>query len=117
MAVSSGSIDQFGSRTGGDIPTPEIIVNLSSGVEEGRAIASKLRAVCERFLARSPRQAGWIPRSALIERSARDRRPFALEREEALEGLCVRQITARLGRLCRPRRGESGLKAPVQHVR
>ena len=112
------ALDQFGCRTDGDIPTPEIIVNLSSGVEEGRAIAHKLRAVCERFLARSPRQAGWIPRSRMIERSARDQRPFALGREEALERLCVRQITTRLGRLCRrPGLDGSGLKAPVQHVR
>lgn len=90
------ALDGFGCRTGGDIPTPEIVVNLTSGVEQGQAIARKLRAVCERFLSRSPRQAGWIPRSARLAQPA----PFAAPAPEGLERLCVRQIAHRLGRLC-----------------
>ncbi|MCP3914783.1 MAG: MinD/ParA family protein [bacterium] len=95
------ALDQYGSRTQEDIPTPEIVVNLSSGVEEGQAIAGKLRGVCERFLCRSPRQAGWIPRSRAVERSAVSQAPFALRRGRDLETLCLKQITGRLGRLCR----------------
>ena len=94
------ALDRFGSRTGGDIPTPEVVVNLSSGVEEGLAIARKLRVICERFLSRSPRQAGWIPRSPAVARSASTQSPFALRRRNALEHLCLRQITGRLERLC-----------------
>ena len=56
------ALDQHGVRHGVDIPTPEVLVNHASGVEEGRAVARKLRSICERFLARSPRQAGWLPR-------------------------------------------------------
>ena len=95
------ALDRFGSRTGRDIPTPEVVVNLSSGVEEGHAIATKLRSVCERFLSRSPRQAGWIPRSPAVATSAATQSPFALRSRPALEQLCLRQITGRLERLCR----------------
>lgn len=93
------AIDQFGSRTASDIPTPEVVVNHASGIEEGEAIARKLRGICERFLARSPRQAGWLPRSPLVERSATQQAPFVLRPRQALEQLCLRQIASRLDRL------------------
>jgi len=106
------ALDQHGARTGGDIPTPEVVVNLSSGVEEALRIARKLRAVCERFLSRSPRQAGWIPRSSAVARTAAGAEPVAITRRRELEGLCLRQITGRLGRLCtRSARGSVGLPA------
>lgn len=94
------ALDQYGSRTDGDIPTPEIVVNLSEGIEQGQAIARKLRAVCERFLARSPRQAGWIPRSRRVASSTQGRAPFTLKSRNALEGICLRQLAGRLKRLC-----------------
>ena len=58
-----------------------------------------LRAICERFLSRSPRQAGWIPRSGLVADSVAMRAPFALRARKVLEQLCLRQITGRLERL------------------
>ncbi|MEM8709395.1 MAG: AAA family ATPase [Planctomycetota bacterium] len=93
------ALDQYGGRTGVDIPTPEVIVNHASGIEEGKSVASKLRAICERFLARSPRQAGWMPRSVHIERSASNQKPFALSSRRALEQLCIGHIANRLERL------------------
>ncbi len=93
------ALDQYGSRTEADIPTPEIVVNHASGVEEGEAVARKLKAICERFLARSPRQAGWLPRSAVVSRSANRQEPFAMRPRKALEHLCLRQIASRLQRL------------------
>lgn len=93
------ALDQFGSRTEGDIPTPEIVVNHASGVEEGEAVARKLKAICERFLARSPRQAGWLPRSTAVARSADQQEPFVMRPRKALEHLCLRQIASRLQRL------------------
>lgn len=95
------ALDTYGQRGGLDIPTPEIVVNLTCGVEEGQSIARKLRSVCERFLARSPRQAGWIPRSRGVADSAAKRAPFALRPSRNLEHLCLRQISGRLERLCR----------------
>ncbi|QDV05023.1 Septum site-determining protein MinD [Planctomycetes bacterium Poly30] len=96
------ALDQFGARTAVDIPTPEVIVNHASGVEEGKAVASKLRTICERFLARSPRQAGWLPRSVHIERCSSHQSPFALTPKRALEQLCISQIASRLTHLAPP---------------
>tara|TARA_R110002126_G_scaffold28577_2_gene95310 strand:+ start:3387 stop:4217 length:831 start_codon:yes stop_codon:yes gene_type:complete len=96
------ALDQLGTRTGADIPTPEVIVNQSRDIEEGQAIARKLRAICERFLCRSPRQAGWIPRSAAVADSLARRAPFALDPRRALEKLCLEQISGRLSRLAQP---------------
>ena len=90
------ALDQFSARSGTDVPTPEVVVNHASGVEEGKAIAAKLRAICERFLARSPRQAGWLPRSVQVARCATEQTPFALRPKRALEQHCIVQIARRL---------------------
>ena len=91
------ALDQYSARTNADVPTPELVVNQANDVAEADGIARKLRSVCERFLCRSPRQAGWLPRSAAIARGTGSGRPFALE-SEGLEALCLRQLGARLGR-------------------
>ncbi len=93
------ALGQFGARSDVDIPTPEIIVNHAKGVEEGKAVAAKLRSICERFLARSPRQAGWLPSSVHVARSGASQSPFALRPKRALEQLCITQIASRLERL------------------
>lgn len=90
------ALDRHGSRHGVDIPTPEVLVNHARGVEEGRAVARKLRSICERFLARSPRQAGWLPRSVAVERSQSEGAPFVLRPRAALENVCMAQISGRL---------------------
>lgn len=110
------ALDSFGVRTERDIPTPELVVNHAKGIEEGQAIARKLRSICERFLARSPRQAGWIPRSAAVERSGSAQEPFALWPSRKLERLCVSQIASRVDRLVAPsgpRRQAAGGRPPV----
>ena len=91
------ALDRYGARTGADVPTPELVVNQASDVAEADSIARKLRSICERFLCRSPRQAGWLPRSQGIARGAWAGRPFALE-GDGLEHLCLRQLGARVGR-------------------
>lgn len=93
------ALGQHGARSDLEIPTPEIIVNHAGGVEEGKAVAAKLRSICERFLARSPRQAGWLPRSVQVARSGASQSPFALRAKRGLEQLCIGQIVARLERL------------------
>ncbi len=89
------AIDEFGSRGKVDIPTPELVVNQCSGVEEGQDIARKLRQVCERFLARTPRQAGWIPRSRSVAQASQRSTPFVGAKRRGLEQLCLRQIAGR----------------------
>lgn len=95
------ALDRYGARTGVDVPTPELVINLAGDVAEADGLARKLRSICERFLCRSPRQAGWLPRSTAIAAAAGRGRPFALE-AEGLEVLCLRQLGARLGRGLRP---------------
>lgn len=93
------AMDQLSRRDGLDVPTPEVVVNLAVDVEEGTSVANKLRAICERFLSRSPRQAGWLPRSRSVAAGAAHRRPFALAEQRGLEQLCLRQVSGRLQRL------------------
>lgn len=96
------ALDQFGTRAGSDVPTPEVVVNRANDVAEGQAIARKLRSICERFLARSPRHAGWLPRSMAVEHSAQRQAPFALGRRRGLEQLCLTQIAKRVERVIAP---------------
>lgn len=93
------ALDQHGARLGLDIPTPETFINLASDVEEAKGIGRKLRAMCERFLARSPRDAGWLPRSfRLVGEGACERHPGPLEES------CLRHLGDRLQRMIRTER-------------
>lgn len=96
------ALDQISHRKGIDLPTPELVVNLATDVEQGARVAGKLKAICERFLCRSPRQAGWLPRSKVVAQASASRRPFAAEEKRGLEQLCLRQVTGRLQRLLTP---------------
>jgi flagellar biosynthesis protein FlhG len=100
------ALDRYGARTGADVPTPELVVNQAGDVAEADGIARKLRSVCERFLCRSPRQAGWLPRSTAIAAGVHRGRPAALG-SEGLETLCLRQLSARVAR---------GLRSPMGMV-
>ncbi len=92
------ALDRYGARTQEDIPTPELVVNLARDVEEGRTVAAKLGSICKQFLARAPRQAGWMPRSQRVAASGAAQRPFALGPPGGLEQLCLTQIAGRLAR-------------------
>ena len=86
-----------------EVPTPELLVNLASGIEEVQSTLTRLRGVCERFLARSPQLAGWLPRSSAVARSVERQQPFALVQgapELELPLSCLRQLGARVERLC-----------------
>lgn len=94
-----------GERAGREVPTPELVVNQAGSLEEAERVATRLRTACERFLARSPRTAGWIPQALDVARSARTRRPFVLEPGAGLAASCLRQIAARVERLARGSQG------------
>ena len=91
----------FGERAGREVPTPELVVNQAGSLDDAERVAARLRTTCERFLARSPRSAGWLPQAADVARSARTRRPFVLESSSGLAATCLRQIAARVDRLSR----------------
>jgi len=93
------SLDQFGSRTDCEIPTPEVVVNFAPGIEEARRIAQRLRGVCERFLTRSPRAAGWLPASPKVAQAWEACVPFVSRGHKSLEAHCLRQIAERVQRM------------------
>jgi len=92
------ALHAFGESSGREVPTPELVVNRASGIEEAESTAAKLRQVCERFLARSPRSAGWMPASAAIEIAARFQRPFALDAKKGLASACLVSLAGRIER-------------------
>jgi len=103
-----------------EVPTPELIVNLAAGIEEAEASATRLRGVCERFLARSPKLAGWLPRSLAVARSVERQQPFALAGGPAdleLPLSCLRQLAARVERLCPGSAAPRGAQAGGKHGR
>ena len=89
------------SSTSGDeeVATPELVVNRAAGLEEAESVATKLRLVCERFLSRSPRKAGWLPGSGAVELAARFQRPFALDSRASLASTCLESLAHRISRL------------------
>ena len=70
------AVDAFATDAGREVPTPEVFVNFASDAREAQTVASKLAALCERFLARSPRFVGWMPRSRAVLRGVIDQRPI-----------------------------------------
>ena len=81
-----------------EVPTPELFINLVDSVDEARDTARKLRLVCERFLARSPRMAGWLPRSRAIRAACGRQRAFTASDHKSLEYNCVRRLYERVSR-------------------
>ena len=93
------AMDSWSRESGEEIPTPQVVVNLCAGLEEAEATALRLKTVCERFLARSPRFAGWLPRAANVGRSGAGGPPFALDSHKSLARNCLQQLGRRLARL------------------
>ncbi len=85
-----------------DVPTPELVVNLAAGADDAESTAAKLRAVCERFLARAPQLAGWLPRCQAVAQSAFTQRPFVLAAPDALSSRQVARLARRVLRLAPP---------------
>jgi flagellar biosynthesis protein FlhG len=93
------ALDELARARGGDVPTPELLVNLCDGIDQAELVGRKLRGVCERFLSRSPRLAGWLPRSRAVRESVSTQRPFVLGAKASLESHCLRLLAARVQRL------------------
>jgi flagellar biosynthesis protein FlhG len=70
------ALDAWSRAAGIEVATPEILVNLAAGPEEARAVAARLCAVAERYLSRTPRLLGWLPRSRSVQAAALLQRPF-----------------------------------------
>jgi flagellar biosynthesis protein FlhG len=77
------ALDAWTLASGREVATPELVVNFAAGAEEARRVAGRLRTTAERFLARSPRLVGWLPRSRTVLEAGREQRPFVLSRPAA----------------------------------
>ncbi|MFT4539827.1 MAG: flagellar biosynthesis protein FlhG [Planctomycetota bacterium] len=93
------ALDHHGTTTGRDIPTPELVINLANGVEQAANLAGKLRGMCERFLSRSPRQAGWLPSAPNLARPVGRPNRGTRESSEGLVDICLARIASRLERM------------------
>jgi flagellar biosynthesis protein FlhG len=92
------ALHQRSEQSSREIPTPEIVVNRAGDLAEAERTAARLRNVAERFLARSPRWAGWVPESRSLARLFRGRGPAADEVGEP----CAEDCLTRLARRLRP---------------
>lgn len=81
---------------GPEIPTPEIVVNRARDLSEAEFTATRLRTVSERFLARSPRWAGWLPESRAMAQTCKVRRKAADEVPGTSAEACLAQLAKRL---------------------
>lgn len=112
------ALDTWAVEEGGEVPTPELFVNQTGDVIEAERTAERLRSVCERFLARSPRFAGWMPWAAGVADGVARQVPFAVADGKSLEARCLRQLCGRVARLGNGRSGGvSTLKAQDERRR
>ena len=112
------ALDTWAVAEGGEIPTPELFVNQTGDAIEAEKTAERLRSVCERFLARSPRFAGWMPWAASVAEGVARQVPFAVADRKSLESRCLRQLSGRVARLGTGRSGGgSTLKASDERRR
>jgi len=84
-----------------EIPTPEVVVNRARDLSEAESTAARLRDVAQRFLARSPRWAGWMPESGTVTESCRNQRPFGADARATSVHSALDALAARFAR---PRR-------------
>jgi len=90
------ALDAWSLEQGVELPTPELFLNMVRDPSEARSIEARFRSTCERFLARSPRMAGWLPRSARVADACRKQRPFALGQSGDLERGAVQKLARRV---------------------
>jgi flagellar biosynthesis protein FlhG len=93
------ALDTWGFESGTEVPTPELVVNRVAGLEEAEATARRLRRVCERFLCRRPRTAGWVPFSTFVSHAARGAGTEPLGGHNSLYDNCLQRLAGRVSRL------------------
>ncbi len=112
------AIDAFATENHLEAPTPELFINQARDAAEAQAIADKLAGICERFLARSPRAVGWMPRSRAVQRAVLNKEAFLLSAPDTPASKNLSRLARRYGTLNEflpPR--VSDTKALVSHDR
>lgn len=103
------ALDSWGQEHESEVPTPEIVVNRVSGIEEADATAQRLQRVCERFLCRRPRRAGWLPQASLPPKSQKRPDRPTLGAPNSLYFNCLCRLGARVSRLLASAPAHAGL--------
>ena len=111
------ALDAYARDQGTEVPTPEVFVNFAADLEEARGVAAKMAELCERFLARSPRFAGWMPRSEAVQRSGISQAPFVESAPRSLATHCVERLARRLSWLGQPPQLAAAAHASSNHGR
>ncbi len=93
------ALDSWGQESEREVPTPEIVVNRVSGLEEAEATAKRLQRVCERFLCRRPRRAGWLPSMNRPPFSHKRAAEFVSSPSNSLYDNCLERLCGRVSRL------------------
>ena len=93
------AVDAHARERGIEVPTPDVFVNLATDAAEARAVVGRLRSVCERFLCRSPRLLGWMPRSRSVLNASARQEPFVLSDPKSLAARSIRQLAKRFSDL------------------
>lgn len=102
------ALHAWSAERGLEVPTPEIVANLVDGPEHAERLAKKLGTVCERFLSRRPRLAGWMPRAAEVERGSAEQRPFVLGERGTLAVHALSRVAGRVSRLIEVKGRDAG---------
>lgn len=75
-----------------------LLVNMARDRQEAKRVFDRINAVCQRFLGRSLRDAGYVLLDAHVGAAVRARRPFVLSEPECAASLCLTQLAHRLDR-------------------
>ncbi|MEM7306774.1 MAG: P-loop NTPase [Planctomycetota bacterium] len=108
------ALDGWAAEAGVEVPTPDLFVNFASGHEEARRVAKNLRDVAARFLARSPRFLGWMPRSRSVLTAGLGQQSFVLTEPDSPASRCLHRLAEQVGGRAA---AVSALKALDCHVR
>ena len=93
------ALDSFATSREVELPTPDLFINMAASAEEARSVSEKLGTVCRRFLSRSPRLAGWMPRARTVLLSVAAQEPFVLRDPRSLAARCMRRLARRYSHL------------------
>jgi flagellar biosynthesis protein FlhG len=86
------ALDTFAGETGQELPTPELVLNLVSGVDEAERLHKKARRGVPALLVARAASAGWLPRSRAVQSSALEQRTFVLANRRSLETGNLRRL-------------------------
>jgi len=87
-----------------------VLVNMVRDADEGRAVFTRLDAVCRRFLDLVPRYAGHVVMDPKVSQAVRRRKPFVLDSPNCPASLCIHQLAHRMDRGVTEPRGEGLLR-------